>query len=147
MCFPSRYPISITFPRCSPTGKSTLVRSLLNWSVRHGRNPIHVDLDLDANAITVPGCMAATPVEYPSGMLDLTGPGPQAPLVCSHRRRREEKSSLCSIAVSRSSWPRWLQILSTIPIHHSVGILYRTSVHQWKPQPILPRAGFPCRCY
>lgn len=36
-------------------GKSTLCRILLNYSVRYGRTPIYVDLDVGQGALSVPG--------------------------------------------------------------------------------------------
>jgi polyribonucleotide 5'-hydroxyl-kinase len=57
-------------PRCmivGPTdsGKSTLSKILLNYAVRAGWAPCFVDLDVGQGAITVPGCLSATPVESP----------------------------------------------------------------------------------
>lgn len=42
---------------CGPqdVGKSTLTRILLNHSIRHGRTPIYVDLDVGQGAISIPG--------------------------------------------------------------------------------------------
>ena len=52
------------------TGKSTLCRMLLNWAVRGGlagagprRRPLFVDTDVGQNGITVPGALAACPVD------------------------------------------------------------------------------------
>jgi hypothetical protein len=46
-------------------GKSSLCRILLNYAVRNGWAPTAVDLDVGQGSITVPGCIAATPVEAP----------------------------------------------------------------------------------
>ncbi|GFH19630.1 protein CLP1 homolog, partial [Haematococcus lacustris] len=56
-------------------GKSTVCRLLLNWGVRSGWEPTFVDLDVGGfggarvragqGNITVPGCVAACPVESP----------------------------------------------------------------------------------
>ncbi|KAL6754165.1 Pre-mRNA cleavage complex II protein Clp1-domain-containing protein [Haematococcus lacustris] len=47
------------------SGKSTVCRLLLNWGVRSGWEPTFVDLDVGQGNITVPGCVAACPVESP----------------------------------------------------------------------------------
>lgn len=47
------------------SGKSTLSKILLNYAVRAGWAPTFADLDIGQGAITVPGCIAATPVEAP----------------------------------------------------------------------------------
>ena len=57
-------------PRCmmvGPTdaGKSTLCKILLNYGVRAGSAQTFVDLDIGQGAITIPGCIAASPVEGP----------------------------------------------------------------------------------
>lgn len=46
-------------------GKSTVCKILLNYAVRAGSCPAFVDLDIGQGSITVPGCLAATPVEAP----------------------------------------------------------------------------------
>ncbi|CAL5227893.1 g10934 [Coccomyxa viridis] len=46
-------------------GKSSLCRILLNYAVRTGWAPTAVDLDIGQGSITVPGSIAATPVEGP----------------------------------------------------------------------------------
>lgn len=46
-------------------GKSSLCKILLNYAVRAGWAPTFADLDVGQGAITVPGCIAATPVEAP----------------------------------------------------------------------------------
>lgn len=46
-------------------GKSSLCKILLNYAVRSGWGPTFADLDIGQGAITVPGCVAATPVEAP----------------------------------------------------------------------------------
>lgn len=53
---------------CGPVnvGKSTLSRILLNYSVRMGRRPIFVDLDVGQGSISVPGTMGALLVERPA---------------------------------------------------------------------------------
>ncbi len=60
-------------------GKSTLTKILINYAVRGGWAPALVDLDLGQGGVTVPGCLAAAPVEAP---LDVeAGPPADAPLV------------------------------------------------------------------
>jgi polyribonucleotide 5'-hydroxyl-kinase len=44
-------------------GKSTVCRLLLNYAVRLGRKPIHVDLDVGQGSIAVPGSVGAVMVE------------------------------------------------------------------------------------
>ncbi|KAG8191312.1 hypothetical protein JTE90_006064 [Oedothorax gibbosus] len=44
-------------------GKSTLCRILLNYAVRLNRRPVYVDLDVEVNSISIPGTVAALPVE------------------------------------------------------------------------------------
>lgn len=48
------------------SGKSTLCRYLTNYSVRFGRTPILVDLDVGQNSISVPGTIASLLVERPA---------------------------------------------------------------------------------
>ncbi|PIA62508.1 hypothetical protein AQUCO_00200490v1 [Aquilegia coerulea] len=47
------------------SGKSTLSRMLLSWAAKQGWKPTFVDLDIGQGAITIPGCVAATPIEMP----------------------------------------------------------------------------------
>lgn len=47
------------------TGKSSFCRYLLNYSVRFGRAPIFIDLDVGQNQISVPGTIAGLMVERP----------------------------------------------------------------------------------
>lgn len=47
------------------SGKSTLCKILLNYAVRTGWAPLMVDLDIGQGSVTVPGCLAATPIEAP----------------------------------------------------------------------------------
>ncbi|XP_057982758.1 protein CLP1 homolog isoform X2 [Malania oleifera] len=47
------------------SGKSTLSRMLLSWSAKQGWKPTFVDLDVGQGTITIPGCIAATPIEMP----------------------------------------------------------------------------------
>mmetsp|Transcript_13309 Transcript_13309/g.22894 ORF Transcript_13309/g.22894 Transcript_13309/m.22894 type:complete len:336 (+) Transcript_13309:365-1372(+) len=46
-------------------GKSSLSKLLVGYAVRRGRRPIFVDLDIGQGQITIPGVIAATPVERP----------------------------------------------------------------------------------
>lgn len=46
-------------------GKSTLSRMLLSWAAKQGWKPTFVDLDIGQGSITIPGCIAATPIEMP----------------------------------------------------------------------------------
>jgi polyribonucleotide 5'-hydroxyl-kinase len=62
-------------PNCillGPTdsGKSTITRMLCNWAVRSGWEPMMVDLDVGQGTITVPGCIAATPIESPVDIVE-----------------------------------------------------------------------------
>ncbi|XP_052172397.1 protein CLP1 homolog [Diospyros lotus] len=47
------------------SGKSTLSRMLLSWAVKQGWKPTFVDLDIGQGSVTIPGCVAATPMELP----------------------------------------------------------------------------------
>ncbi|KAL1211630.1 CLP1-like protein [Cardamine amara subsp. amara] len=47
------------------SGKSTLTRMLLSWAAKQGWKPTFVDLDIGQGSITVPGSIAATPIEMP----------------------------------------------------------------------------------
>ncbi|KAL3633533.1 Protein CLP1 [Castilleja foliolosa] len=47
------------------SGKSTLSRMLLSWAAKQGWKPTFVDLDIGQGSITLPGCIAATPIELP----------------------------------------------------------------------------------
>nr|XP_016513218.1 PREDICTED: protein CLP1 homolog isoform X3 [Nicotiana tabacum] len=47
------------------SGKSTLSRMLLSWAAKQGWKPTFVDLDIGQGSITIPGCVAATPIELP----------------------------------------------------------------------------------
>ncbi|KAK9119423.1 hypothetical protein Scep_017516 [Stephania cephalantha] len=47
------------------SGKSTLSKMLLSWAAKQGWKPTFVDLDIGQGSITIPGCIAATPVEMP----------------------------------------------------------------------------------
>ncbi|GFZ19163.1 CLP-similar protein 3 [Actinidia rufa] len=45
------------------SGKSTLSRMLLGWAAKQGWKPTFVDMDIGQASITIPGCIAATPIE------------------------------------------------------------------------------------
>ncbi|KAK9272027.1 hypothetical protein L1049_002396 [Liquidambar formosana] len=47
------------------SGKSTLSKMLLSWAAKQGWKPTFVDLDIGQGSITIPGCIAATPVKVP----------------------------------------------------------------------------------
>nr|XP_043615202.1 protein CLP1 homolog [Erigeron canadensis]XP_043615203.1 protein CLP1 homolog [Erigeron canadensis]XP_043615204.1 protein CLP1 homolog [Erigeron canadensis]XP_043615205.1 protein CLP1 homolog [Erigeron canadensis] len=47
------------------SGKSTLSRMLLSWAAKQGWKPTFVDLDIGQGSITIPGCIAASPIEMP----------------------------------------------------------------------------------
>ncbi|KAK1359535.1 hypothetical protein POM88_044009 [Heracleum sosnowskyi] len=47
------------------SGKSTLSRMLLSWAAKQGWKPTFVDLDIGQGSITIPACIAATPIEMP----------------------------------------------------------------------------------
>lgn len=44
-------------------GKSSLCRILLNYALRLQRKPTYIDLDVGQNDLTIPGAMAATPLD------------------------------------------------------------------------------------
>jgi polyribonucleotide 5'-hydroxyl-kinase len=50
-------------------GKTTLCRLLLNYSVRMGRKPLFVDLDIGQGSISIPGSMGITEVEHLSDVV------------------------------------------------------------------------------
>jgi polyribonucleotide 5'-hydroxyl-kinase len=66
---------------CGPVnvGKSTLTKILLNYSVRMGRRPVLVDLDVGQGCIAVPGTIGALLVERPADVVE--GFSLQTPLV------------------------------------------------------------------
>ncbi|KAI4320436.1 hypothetical protein MLD38_033918 [Melastoma candidum] len=47
------------------SGKSTLSKMLLSWAAKQGWKPTFVDLDIGQGSITIPGSIAATPIELP----------------------------------------------------------------------------------
>lgn len=47
------------------SGKSSLSMMLLNWASKQSWKPTFVDLDIGQGSITIPGCIAATPIEMP----------------------------------------------------------------------------------
>lgn len=47
-------------------GKSTLAKVLLNYAARLGWEPTFVDLDIGQGTVTLPGCLAAAPIEAPA---------------------------------------------------------------------------------
>jgi len=49
------------------TGKSSIVRILINYAVRMAWKPTFVDLDPERNRLSIPGTITATPVEYVIG--------------------------------------------------------------------------------
>lgn len=49
----------------SDVGKSSLSKILINYASRAGWSPLFVDLDLGQNAISLPGTIAAAPIEHP----------------------------------------------------------------------------------
>jgi len=66
---------------CGPVnvGKSTLSKIILNYSVRMGRRPVFVDLDVGQGCIAVPGTIGALLVERPADVVE--GFSLQTPLV------------------------------------------------------------------
>ncbi|WIA39224.1 hypothetical protein OEZ86_005348 [Tetradesmus obliquus] len=92
------------------SGKSSMCRMLLNWAVRAQHQPTYVDLDIGQGSITVPGCLAATPVEAPITIEE--GYPTQAPLVYFFGHTSPDKQEelyrylvdkLCSVLDSRAS--------------------------------------------
>ncbi|EOA33128.1 hypothetical protein CARUB_v10016466mg [Capsella rubella] len=47
------------------SGKSTLTKMLLSWAAKQGWKPTFVDLDVGQGSITIPGSIAASPIEMP----------------------------------------------------------------------------------
>ncbi|CAN8260441.1 unnamed protein product [Cochlearia groenlandica] len=47
------------------SGKSTLTKMLLSWAAKQGWKPTFVDLDVGQGSITIPGSIAASPIELP----------------------------------------------------------------------------------
>ena len=45
------------------SGKSSIAKTLVNYSIKLGWSPILVDLDVTQNSITAPGCLSAALVE------------------------------------------------------------------------------------
>lgn len=41
------------------SGKSSTCKTLINYALKHGSNPIFVDLDTDNNDLVPPGCIGA----------------------------------------------------------------------------------------
>ncbi|KAL3498669.1 hypothetical protein ACH5RR_041401 [Cinchona calisaya] len=64
------------------SGKSTLSRMLLSWAAKQGWKPTFVDLDIGQGSITIPGCIAATPIEMPIDPVE--GIPLEVPLVYFH---------------------------------------------------------------
>ena len=60
-------------------GKSTLCRVLLNYAARLGWQPTLLDLDIGQGTVTIPGTLAAAPVEAPAAAEE--GLRAEAPLV------------------------------------------------------------------
>ncbi|KAJ8459832.1 hypothetical protein OPV22_032758 [Ensete ventricosum] len=52
------------------SGKSSLCKMLLSWACKLGWKPTYVDLDIGQGSITIPGCIAATPVEMPIDVME-----------------------------------------------------------------------------
>ena len=76
----SRGPIALI---CGPvdSGKSCLSRLLLNYAVRAGHCPLFIDLDVGQNAISIPGSLAATPIDHPIPIDSADALTTKAPLV------------------------------------------------------------------
>jgi polyribonucleotide 5'-hydroxyl-kinase len=47
------------------SGKTSICKTLVNYSLKMGWNPILADLNLTMNLITAPGCIGAAVVEEP----------------------------------------------------------------------------------
>ncbi|MFS7948243.1 putative pre-mRNA cleavage complex subunit Clp1, P-loop containing nucleoside triphosphate hydrolase [Helianthus anomalus] len=61
------------------SGKSTLSKTLVSWAAKQGWKPTFVDLDIGQGSITLPGCIAATPIEMQIDPVE--GIHPDMPLV------------------------------------------------------------------
>ncbi|CAI5990620.1 unnamed protein product [Closterium sp. NIES-65] len=85
------------------SGKSTLARMLLCWAARQQWHPTYVDLDVAHSSVTVPGAVAATPVEAPLEASAKTVE--EAPLVLFYGHTN----------------PRLLGVLAQGPLFHAVG--------------------------
>lgn len=51
-------------------GKSTLCRILLGYAVRAGWSPTFFDIDVGQNSLTIPGAIAASPINHPISVED-----------------------------------------------------------------------------
>lgn len=74
------------------SGKSTLCRTLLNYAVRANWKPTFVDLDVGQNSISIPGTVAATPVERPFPVEQCGDLTHKAPLVYFYGHASPNKS-------------------------------------------------------
>ena len=76
----ARGPIALI---CGPVdcGKSSLARLLLNYAVRAGHAPLFIDLDVGQNSISIPGSLAATPIDHPIPIDSADSLTTKAPLV------------------------------------------------------------------
>ena len=54
------------------SGKSTLCKMLINYSLKLGWTPLYADLDLSTNEITPPGTISITQVDQPLPNDDIT---------------------------------------------------------------------------
>jgi polyribonucleotide 5'-hydroxyl-kinase len=52
------------------SGKSTLCKLWINYAVRRGHQPVFVDLDIGQGSITIPGMIAAAPIDRPVDVED-----------------------------------------------------------------------------
>ncbi|XP_063284231.1 polyribonucleotide 5'-hydroxyl-kinase Clp1-like [Pelobates fuscus] len=74
----------------SNMGKTTLCRLLINYSVRLGRRPTFIDLDVEYGSLSVPGTISALRVERPADVEK--GFFPQTPIVFHYGSTTPEKN-------------------------------------------------------
>ncbi|KAL0696999.1 hypothetical protein Bca4012_064179 [Brassica carinata] len=62
------------------SGKRTLTKMLINWAAKEAWKPTFVDLDVSQGSVSIPGSVAATPIETPLDPVE--GFPLDMPLVC-----------------------------------------------------------------
>ncbi|KAM0932460.1 putative polyribonucleotide 5'-hydroxyl-kinase Clp1, P-loop domain, clp1 beta-sandwich [Dioscorea sansibarensis] len=64
-CFVSSQCPRVTVIGPTDSGESSVCKILLSWACKKSWKPTFVDLDIGQGSVTIPGCIAATPVEMP----------------------------------------------------------------------------------